>query len=119
MRALSDLLYEKNAVAIIATHSPVVLQEVPSSCCWRLRRFGTNSQANRLSVESFGENVGTLTQEVFGLEVEKSGYHRVISEVVAVIDTYRDVLKKFDNQLGYEAKAIVRALLAIKDQNDQ
>ena len=32
MRALSDLLIKKNAVAIIATHSPVVLQEVPKSC---------------------------------------------------------------------------------------
>lgn len=28
-RALSDLLVDRNAVAIIATHSPVVLQEVP------------------------------------------------------------------------------------------
>jgi predicted ATP-dependent endonuclease of OLD family len=27
IRALSDLLYDRNGVAIIATHSPVVLQE--------------------------------------------------------------------------------------------
>ena len=29
IRALSDLLVSRNAIAIIATHSPVVLQEVP------------------------------------------------------------------------------------------
>jgi ABC-type branched-subunit amino acid transport system ATPase component len=35
IRALSNLLIERNAVAIIATHSPVVVQEVPKSCCWK------------------------------------------------------------------------------------
>jgi len=37
-RALSDLLVNRNGVAIIATHSPVVLQEVPKSCVSILRR---------------------------------------------------------------------------------
>jgi hypothetical protein len=32
IRALSDLLVKRNGVAIVATHSPVVLQEVPRSC---------------------------------------------------------------------------------------
>lgn len=36
-RALSDLLVNRNGVAIIATHSPVVLQEVPKSCVSILR----------------------------------------------------------------------------------
>jgi hypothetical protein len=31
MRALSDLLVDRNGVAVVATHSPVVLQEVPAS----------------------------------------------------------------------------------------
>jgi predicted ATP-dependent endonuclease of OLD family len=37
VRALSDLLVNRNGAAIIATHSPVVLQEVPRECVWRLR----------------------------------------------------------------------------------
>ena len=36
--ALSDLLVNRNGVVIIATHSPVVLQEVPKSCVSILRR---------------------------------------------------------------------------------
>ncbi|MGW1154745.1 AAA family ATPase [Streptomyces rubiginosohelvolus] len=32
VRALSELLSDRNGVAIAATHSPVVLQEVPKSC---------------------------------------------------------------------------------------
>lgn len=38
IRALSDLLVKRNGVAIVATHSPVVLQEVPRLCAWKLRR---------------------------------------------------------------------------------
>lgn len=40
VRSLSNLLIEKNGVAIITTHSPVILQEVPSTCAWRIRRNG-------------------------------------------------------------------------------
>lgn len=36
IRTLSELLHDRNGVAIIATHSPVVLQEVPKSCVWKI-----------------------------------------------------------------------------------
>lgn len=73
VRALSDLLVNRNGVAIIATHSPVVLQEVPRSCVSRLRRVGDSVTVESPAIETFGENVGTLTSEVFGLEVTNSG----------------------------------------------
>lgn len=38
LRSLSDLLYAQNGVAIIATHSPVVLQEIPKSNVWKILR---------------------------------------------------------------------------------
>ncbi len=40
IRALSDLLIDRNGVAIVATHSPVILQEVPASCVWKIIRHG-------------------------------------------------------------------------------
>ncbi|WOI21626.1 AAA family ATPase [Nonlabens ulvanivorans] len=111
MKALSNLLRQRNAVAIIATHSPVVLQEVPKSCVWKFSRVGTYSKAERLSIESYGENLGTLTREVFGFEVTDSGFHKLISEVVKGNYTYNEVHKKFNGELGLEAQSIIRALL--------
>lgn len=78
VRALSDLLINRNGVAIIATHSPVVLQEVPSSCVWKVMRSGRNVNAERPDIETFGENVGVLTREVFGLEVTHAGFHQLL-----------------------------------------
>lgn len=114
IRALSDLLMYRNGVAIIATHSPVVLQEVPKNCVWKLQRFGGQVAVDRPQLETFGENVGTLTQEIFGLEVTNSGFHKLLSDAVAGSATYEAVLQKFDNNLGNEAKAMVRALLATR-----
>jgi predicted ATPase len=44
MRSLSQLLHTRNAVAIIATHSPVVLQEIPKSCIWKVFRTRRSSE---------------------------------------------------------------------------
>ena len=115
VRALSDLLQRRNAVAIIGTHSPVVLQEVPKNCIWRLRRQGADAIAERLEIESFGENVGTLTQEVFGLEVTDSGFHKILKDIVERTEAFEEAVVKFDNQLGLEARAILRNLFYQKN----
>jgi hypothetical protein len=109
VRALSDLLINRNGVAIIATHSPVVLQEVPRSCAWKLSRAGREARADRPEHETFGENAGTLTREVFGLEVTQTGFHKLIADR-AEGRTYQQILDLFGGQLGAEGRALARAL---------
>ena len=115
VRCLSDLLVKRNGVAIIATHSPVVLQEVPRACAWKLRRSRDVSVFERPSTETFGENIGLLTREVFGLEVTRSGFHQLLEESVNAEMTYTDVIARFDGQLEAEARAIVQALVAERE----
>ncbi len=115
VRALSDLLINRNGVALIATHSPVVLQEVPTSCVWVVRRTGLCSVAERPEIQTFGENVGLLTREVFGLEVTQSGFHKLLRETVRELPSYSSVMRRFSNELGDEARAIVQGLLAVRD----
>jgi hypothetical protein len=93
VRALSDLLTNRNGVAIIATHSPVVLQEVPKSCAWKIWRNGTTVSAERPEVETFGENVGILTREVFGLEVTHSGFHKMLQDSLEDAADFDDVFR--------------------------
>ncbi len=114
VRALSDLLINRNGVALIATHSPVVLQEVPKSCVWMVRRTGLRSVADRPEIQTFGENVGLLTREVFGLEVTQSGFHKMLRDTVAELPSYSSVVRRFGGELGDEAQAIVQGLLAAR-----
>jgi predicted ATPase len=119
IRSLSELLILRNGVAIIATHSPVILQEVPKSCVWILNRSGISAKAERPERETFGENVGILTHEVFGLEVTKAGFYNLINKSVEENDSYEEVKQNFNNQLGSEAKAISRALINLKNQDSE
>ncbi|WP_454711725.1 AAA family ATPase [Cupriavidus nantongensis] len=115
VRAMADLLVARNGVALIATHSPVVLQEVPRRCVWMLRRTLMQSTVERPSVETFGESAGVLTREVFGLEVTKSGFHQLVSAVASEPgQTYDGVEQHFGGQLGSEAKALARSVVATR-----
>lgn len=111
VRALSDLLVNRNGVAIIATHSPVVLQEVPAACSWKVRRSGAAMEAERPELETFGENVGVLTREVFGLEVTDSGFHQLLQEAATDASSFQSVVEAFGRSLGGEARALIRALM--------
>ncbi|RWX53140.1 AAA family ATPase [Photobacterium chitinilyticum] len=117
VRALSDLLSHRNGVAIVATHSPVILQEVPRECVYKMSRSGLKAKPERPLIETFGENVGVLTREIFGLEVSNSGYHKLIEKELEKSKSYKRILREFDGQLGSEAKGILRSLiLAMKNE---
>jgi predicted ATPase len=117
IRALSDLLIHRNGVSIIATHSPVVLQEVPSSCVWKIVRHGSAAKATRPQTETFGENVGILTREVFGLEVTRSGFHRMLAGAIGPTDTLETVLAKFGNEVGSDGRALISSMLANRESS--
>jgi len=117
-RALSDLLVNRNGVAIIATHSPVVLQEVPKSCVSILRRTRLEMNIDRPESETFAENVGVLTREVFGLEVTKSGFHDLLASSVAEGKSYEEIEQEYHNQLGFEGKAILRSMVVTRDSQE-
>jgi ABC-type cobalamin/Fe3+-siderophores transport system ATPase subunit len=108
MRCLSDLLIDRNAVAVIATHSPVVLQEVPASCSYIMTRSGGEVLVFRPTIETFGESIGILTSEIFGLEVVESGFHQFISELANKHPTYQEAIGALDGRLGSVGRAILR-----------
>lgn len=114
IRAVSNLLVYRNGVAIIATHSPVVLQEVPKSCVWQMESAGEQITIFRPEIETFGENIGVLTRAIFGLEVLESGFHKMIKSATKKHDTKEGVLREFDDQLGSEGRALVNGLLLNK-----
>jgi ABC-type transport system involved in cytochrome c biogenesis ATPase subunit len=110
IRALSNLLVHRNGVAILATHSPVIVQEVPRSCVSLFFRSGDNVEIERPEIETFAENVGLLTREIFRVELTKSGYHALISEAVQQSDTLEEAIDRFGGNLGAEGRALVRAV---------
>jgi len=118
IRTLSDLLIHQNGVAIIATHSPVVLQEVPKSCVWKIIRSGDVTKFFRPDTETFGENVGILTRDVFGLEVTKSGFYNLLNNSVEAGKTFDEIMREYNNQLGAEGRIILASLISHKNRKE-
>lgn len=115
IHAISDLLRRKNAVAIVVTHSPVVVQEIPKQCVWKLSRFGDEMDAQQFECETFGENFGKIMREVFGLEARESGFYKMIAQDAESKESFENIIQKYDNQLGSEARMILLSLLREKN----
>lgn len=109
VRTLSELLRDRNGIAIIATHSPVVLQETPREAVWALRRAGDDLRVDHPEIETFGENVGVITREIFGLEVRRTGFNRLIQSLADDGMSFDEILDEFDDQLGAEGRALARS----------
>ncbi len=114
IRSLSKILNKRNGVGIISTHSPIILQEIPRSCVWNLYRVNDTLCSERVENETFGSNIGVLTNSVFDFEITKTGFNSYLSEVVDTCDSYEEVMDKFNYQLGDQACSMVRILLSRK-----
>ncbi|MGW0902831.1 AAA family ATPase [Streptomyces sp. NPDC002853] len=118
IRTLTDLLTDRNGMAVMATHSPVVLQEIPASCVYKMRRYGNILTAQRPERETYGENLGELTHEAFGLEVAATGYHATLTELVQQDLSYEEIVAEFTG-MGSEARALLRAMTVMRSRERQ
>lgn len=112
IRALSDLLMDRNGVAVVSTHSPVVLQEIPKSCVYLLTRHGAEYvKPERLERETFGSSLGNLIDDAFAFELNNSGFHKMMVEAARNSDDYDQILREYNRQLGDEARILLRMLI--------
>lgn len=116
IRALSRLLSAKNAVAIVATHSPVILQQVPSHCVSIISRVGSSTKAERPSINTFGGSIGNLTNEIFGLEVTESGFYLDVKDLIKEHSNIESLNDSTNNEMGSVAQAIAISLLIERDK---
>ena len=77
LKSVRACLDQFDGYAILATHSPVVLQETPSRYVNVLRRMGDQIRCvlTRRSIETFGESIGVITQDVFNLDDGSTDWH--------------------------------------------
>ena len=52
--------------------------------------------------------------EVFKLEFQNSGFYSMLSEEVKSEKSYKEILEKYNNEIGLEGRAILSVLLSNK-----
>lgn len=105
---LSEVLVEFDSYAVVATHSPVVIQEIPAKRVLVFEREKNVTVAQPLLLESFGESVTELTKHVFKTIEVESVYRRTLKEL-AQDESVKEVLARFDRGLSLNAEAYLLA----------
>lgn len=108
---LTEILHEYDSYALVATHSPIVIQEVPSKRVLVFTREEGVTYADPLQFESFGESVAELTEHVFQTQEVESPYRNALAEIAQSM-SLEDALALFTNPLGMNAKAYLLARYA-------
>jgi energy-coupling factor transporter ATP-binding protein EcfA2 len=117
MHSLRIVLESREALAIVATHSPVILQETLGEHVRVLRRAGDAFEIAPSLVETFGENVGSLTYDIFGLTASSTDYHNVLDALVSRLDSIEEIDRLFTPGLSGQARAYVLSGLAKRNNS--
>jgi energy-coupling factor transporter ATP-binding protein EcfA2 len=114
MHAVRIVLNEVNALCVVATHSPVLLQETMSRHVRVVSRTGKSLTVKQPNLETFGENVGILTYDTFGLTASSTDYHKVLDLLVKGCESIEEVDELFQPGLSAQARAYVLTQFARK-----
>jgi predicted ATPase len=112
MHVVREILEKYDAFGVIATHSPVVAQETLGRHVSVVNRVGDAVTILRPRIETYGESIGEITNEVFGLHAGATGYHTTLEAMVSSGLNLEQIEARFDRGLSLQARAYVMSLAA-------
>lgn len=117
MRSMRMVLREYEALAIVATHSPVVVQESLADHVRLVRREANTVSISPVRAETFGESIGQITSEVFGLQSDATDFHSVLDTLVERVRNLDEIEDLFmSGAMSQQARAYVMSLLPPSDK---
>lgn len=114
MHAVRVILRRNDAFAVVATHSPVVVQETLSRHVSIVRRSGDETHILRPRIQTYGESIGEITNEVFGLTADATDFHATLSRLVDAGHPLEMIEGLFEGGLSLQARAFVMTKLATR-----
>jgi predicted ATPase len=82
IKSLYKVLETNKSFAIISTHSPIIIQDIPSKYITVFDRQGNYPLITKLPIESFGESLSNLSKEVFQTLTTPELYKRFLKKLV-------------------------------------
>jgi ABC-type multidrug transport system ATPase subunit len=100
-----DLLEKFDSYCIITTHSPLIIREVISKNVFVFERTESYFKIKQLPIETFGENLTTITDEIFGNRVFPNNYKNVLEKLVEQNLSYDQITEKISGSLPLSLSA--------------
>ncbi|BDS11321.1 AbiJ-related protein [Aureispira anguillae] len=114
INTIYELVNEFESYCILATHSPLIIRELLSRNVYILERFDDTPAIRKLNIETFGENLTTLTEEVFGNREIPKQYKIILENLVYEGKNYEQILSLLESDnipLSLNAKIYIKSLL--------
>lgn len=115
IRMFNTLLDEFKSFAILSTHSPIIIQEIPSKYINVVERINNTPRVRKLHIESFGENLTTITNEVFDVRNTESNYKGWFEKMARNMSN-EEILSLFNDSLSYNAMTYLNTLFKDKSK---
>ena len=77
IRAVSELVDNNKAFCLMATHSPVIIQEIPHCNVYKL---DSNHELTNIYYKTYGQNLDTLYKNIYGVELQQTGYNSFFND---------------------------------------
>lgn len=81
MAQYREILAKYQSVMLVATHSPVVIQEMFADNVLKVYRNGDKIHIRKPCIETYGATFGEINSEVFGLTADVSKYFAAIDSI--------------------------------------
>lgn len=119
MEVILNLLEEFDSYCIIATHSPLVVRELFSDNIYVLEKEKDIPRIRQLEFETFGENLTTITEDIFGNRDVSKHYIKTIKNLVSENKSYAEIeeLLKGSIPLNLNLKIFIKSL--IENRNEE
>ena len=77
IRAVSNIIQKSSAFCLVATHSPVVIQEIPHCNVYKI---DSEHRIERIRYKTYGQNLDTLYKNIYGVALQMTGYNSLLNE---------------------------------------
>lgn len=112
INVINKILKKFDSYAIISTHSPQIVQEIPSKDIIVIERIDNSPSVRGLGIETFGENLNTITEQIFHT-INHDEYYREFLRALSKEKSYEELIKIFEQNslpLSLNAKIYLQSL---------
>ena len=112
---LESLLRRFQSYAVIATHSPLVIREIPGNLVSVIKRMDGNvALIENIGMEKFGEDVTLLYRQIFGYDESESCFRLTVKKM-AQTKTFEEIVEKLmtaEKPLSLNARFTIRNIVS-------
>lgn len=112
IRAVSEIVNKVGAFCLVATHSPVVIQEIPHCNVYKL---SSNHNISSVIYKTYGQNLDALYKNIYGVELQNTGYNSLLIERLKDPERKNNPLL-FKTDIPYLGDEAYLKYLLIKDE---